>query len=161
MTERELDQLLDAALPGYVAEAPDGLAGRVVERARRRRVWPWMAGLAAAAGLVVAMVAMSAWQSGGEVAAPPLVARAPRAPEVGLEVKAVEVVKRVPVRRVVDRGLTPREERLLRFVQANPEIARQVFVEAPLKMAEPVAVAPLDVAPISIEPLAASGGEEN
>ena len=57
MTERELDQLLDAALPGYVAEAPDGLAGRVVERARRRWGWPWVAGLAAAAGLAVAMVA--------------------------------------------------------------------------------------------------------
>ncbi|MBN8733097.1 MAG: hypothetical protein J0L64_21355 [Acidobacteria bacterium] len=57
--------------------------------------------------------------------------------------------------------MTPREERLLRFVQANPEVARQVFVEAPLRMAEPVAVAPLEVAPISIEPLAALGGEEN
>lgn len=159
MTERELDQLLDAALPDYVAEAPDGLAGRVVERALRRRVWPWAAGLAAAAGLAVAMVAL---QGSGEVAAPPLVVRAPRAPEVRVVVQARRApVRRSPARPGVDRGLTPREARLLRFVQANPELARQVFVEAPLRMAEPVAVAPLEVAPISIEPLAASGGEEN
>ena len=155
MTERELDQLLDAALPGYVAEAPDGLAGRVVERARRRRVWPWAAGLAAAAGLAVAMI--SRQNAGVDVVAPPLVVRAPKAPEMRVEV----VAKRAPARRAIRRGLTPSEARLLRFVQANPELARQVFVEAPLRMAEPVAVAPLEVAPISIEPLAASGGEEN
>ncbi|MBK7928441.1 MAG: hypothetical protein IPJ98_13380 [Bryobacterales bacterium] len=53
MTERELDQLLDAALPAYVAEPADGLAGRVVERGaaarvalgggawRLRRGWRW------------------------------------------------------------------------------------------------------------------------
>ncbi|MBN8731464.1 MAG: hypothetical protein J0L64_13050, partial [Acidobacteria bacterium] len=105
MTERELDQLLDAALPGYVAEAPDGLAGRVVERARRRRVWPWAAGLAAAAGLAVVMVAL---QGSGEVGAPPLVVHAPRAPEVRPEARMVEVAKRAPVRRPADHGLTPR-----------------------------------------------------
>ncbi|MBK7928440.1 MAG: hypothetical protein IPJ98_13375 [Bryobacterales bacterium] len=108
--------------------------------------------------MAVAMVAMNASQGGGgEIAAPPLVVRAPKAPEV----RVVVAAKRPPARRPVDRRLTPREARLLRFVQANPEVARQVFVEAPLRMAEPVSVAPLEVAPISIEPLAASGGEEN
>lgn len=159
MTERELDQLLDVALPGYVAESPDGLAARVVERARRRLVWPWVAGLATAAGLVVAMVAL---QGSGEVTAPPLVVLAPKAPEVRVVVQVKRApLGRSPARPGVDGGLTPRESRLLRFVQANPEVARQVFVEAPLRMAEPVSVAPLEVAPISIEPLAALGGEEN
>ena len=145
MSERELDQLLDAALPGYLAEPPAGLPERVLARARRSRVWPWVAGLAAAAAFaVVALVPKPP-----VIEVPPLVAvHASHAPAVRL----TPVARRVP-RALRPVPMTAAERALMRFAESNPALIEQVLVEAPKQMA-----LDLSIEPITIEPLS-TGGE--
>jgi hypothetical protein len=147
MSERELDQLLDAALPGYVADAPAGIEDRVLARVRPRTAWPWYVGLAAAAVLAIAVLVPNTPPIDG----PPLVAvHAANAP-------AVQLTSAPPrVRRVSGPApLTRRERVLIHFVQSHPELAQQIFVEAPKQMAQD-----LTIEPITIEPLATSSGGE-
>ncbi len=193
MSEQELDQLLDAALPGYVVEPPAGLEARILSRARRPRVWPWAFGFATAAALAVA--ALLPRPSAIEGAAPLLVSYAPAAPGVhappmtpastafatpvfaapGVRTSAAAhavpaAVASAPTsalaaahhRRPPQRTLplTRREHALIQFAQSNPDLARQVLVEAPEQMAAPLDLQPLAVEPITVEPLASlSGGE--
>lgn len=156
MSEQELDQLLDAALPGYIAEPPTGIERRVVarvqSRTRQARRWPWAAGLAAAALAVAAFLPRPAAVD----IEPPRVAHAPAAPSVHVAPKPARHA--IPTRRSLP--LTRREHALIQFAQTNPDLARQVLVEAPEKMAAPLDLQPLAFEPITIEPLAsASGGE--
>ncbi|MEP7363818.1 MAG: hypothetical protein ABI972_11230 [Acidobacteriota bacterium] len=150
MSEQELDQLLDAALPGYLAEAPSGLQERVLARVRRPLVWPWAAGLAAAAAL--ALVFLLPRPTAIE-ALPLTVAHAPSAPAVQLTPVPVEAKRRVGAY-----SLSRPERILVAFAQAHPNLAQQVLVEAPKRMDEPLTLQPLTIQPITIEPLD-TGGE--
>ena len=152
MSNQELDRLIDAVLPGYLAEPPTGIEQRILTRVHRPRVWPWAAGLAAAAAIAVAIV----MPRPAAVDAPPLVAvHAPTAPAV--QIVPVRVGRERPPRAV---PLSKKERALIRFAQANPELARQVFVDAPERMAGPLDMQPIAIEPITIEPLdSASGGE--
>lgn len=157
MSEQELDQLLDAALPGYLAEPPADIERRIVAKVkacpRQARRWPWAAGLAAAAALAGAALLPRPNAIDFE---PPRVVHAPVAP--GVETPPKSARYRVPTRRSLP--LTRRERALIQFAQTNPDLARQVLVVAPEKMAAPLDLQPLAVEPITIEPLAyASGGE--
>lgn len=147
MSERELDQLLDAALPGYLAEPPAGLPERVLSRVRRPRIWPWAAGLAAAAALAIA--AFVPHQPMVEL---PSIAVAHAAAAPGIHFTPVRV--RAPhAARVRPAPLTKTERALIRFAQSNPELMRQVFVEAPMRMALDLTIKPLVIEPLD------SGGE--
>ena len=162
MSEQELDRLLDAALPGYLAKPPVGIERRIVARVQacQPRLWPWAAGMAAAAALFVAVLLPRPAANG--IAPPPLLAQAPSAPSVhiapSVRVTHKPARHRLPSRRNLP--LTRRENALIQFAEINPELARQVLVEGPEKMAAPLDLQPLAFEPITIEPLAsASGGE--
>lgn len=145
MSERDLDQLLDSALPSYLAEPPVGLEHRVLRRARRFRIWPSAIGLAAAAAIAVAYFLPAA----DPVAPPPLVAvHAPRAPIV-----QVAAPPPAPKPRPVHLPMTRRERVLLQFAQSNPELVQQILVDAPKQMALDLSIEPLVVEPLN------TGGE--
>jgi hypothetical protein len=152
MSNQELDRLIDGVLPGYLAEPPTGIEQRILARVRRPRVWPWAAGLAVAAAIAVAIVVPRP----AAVDAPPLVAvHASKAPAV--QVTPVRVSGKRPVRPI---PLSRRERTLIEFAKANPELARQVLVDAPERMAGPLEMQPIAIELITIEPLdSASGGE--
>lgn len=146
MPERQLDQLIDAALPSYLAEPPAGLPGRIVARVYRSRRWPWAAGLAAAAALAVAVLAPKPHA----VEAPPLVAvHAGTAPQVRFtrnpEVRRPAARRRLPI--------TARERALLQFARTTPELFHHVLVEAPRQMNLDLTIEPLVIEPLS------TGGE--
>jgi hypothetical protein len=156
MSERELDLLIDSALPAYVAEPTPGLADRVVARARRRRIgWLPVAGAVAAA----ALFAFAWWPRPAAVPAPTnvtasriqpsLTNAAPRAKEGESVVlrRPRRAVSPPPVRPV---PIRPEELRLALFVAQYPELAQRILTTEsqgpvePLSEPEPIEIQPLD-----------------
>lgn len=151
MTEREIDQLLDRAIGGYVAEPTPGLSERVLARCRRRRSGP-IATVAVAAA-AAAMLISSPWPSATQtvrVAPAPLVTQAaavdvaPAATQLTLGARPGR--RRAPAPRSVP--ISQQELQLLRFAQAYPELTRQAFVELPEQAREPLTVEPIVIAPL-------------
>lgn len=158
MTGHELDQLIERALPGYVAEPEPGLKARVLQRVAPRRPLRWRlpVGLAAAAAvLLVVLLVVSLPQRS---AAP-----APTAPSPVAAVAPAPPPPPRPAQRSVNPTLgkavktgTPLsrpERQLVEFVQSHPALAAQVLMEEPLRLKEPLKIEELASATLEIKPL--------
>lgn len=151
MTDRDLEQIIDAALPAYVTEPAPGLAERlterVVARASRRGLPWWPVAIAAAAAACCTI----AWRHVAPVKqAPPKVAvmQAKRPVPVVLPSKSVAFPQRTrPAARPI--GASPQELRLAQFVAQHPDLAQQVLSAEdqgpvqPLSAPEPIEIQPL------------------
>ena len=159
---RDLDALIDSALPSYAGEPAPGLAGRVLRRWSGRRFgFVWVA--AAAAAVLVVF-----WSRPLVLAPPALVRASVAAPVVGVHpalkgwaasggvrrattalTRATGRVTGTRPRVVAGAGLTREERALLALARTHPELVERVFVEGQKRLSEP-----LQIAPIVIEPLA-------
>jgi hypothetical protein len=153
MSGPDLDRLLDDAIAGYVTEPAPGLERRVLARLSRRRWWPAVGFVAAAAGLalvwfpprqvekpvsatVVKTVVKTVAKAGSTIPVAPR-QEPPMASATKAQPKAVESIP-------LSRG----ERRLLEFAQSHAQL-----LQKPVLWDEPVTVPALAAAPLAIQPL--------
>ena len=153
MTDRELEQLIDSALPGYTAAPAPGLNQRVLRRVRRRplRWWP-LAAIAAAAAAAVVMLPTRPSVAPVKITHLQAVASAPAPP---LPVKRATVVPKpipIPSDRFQNTPLSLGERRLALFAHAAPALAEQILVDAAQRMSEPLSIAPIAIESLNTTP---------
>lgn len=158
--ENDIDELIDRALARYAeAEPLDGLAGRVLQRVRREhrnRAFRWIAAVAVACSLLVAVMEVPRPRSTGPnvdvredsesvVMLPPI----PGAEQVTFAIPKHPTMQRraLPKQPVFpgDEPITAEESALVRLASYT----NMSFSEAPLNV-EPIKVQLVDVAPIVV-----------